>query len=205
MKHVFTSGICSAAVLASGMVVFAQTTQPPTTPPAGGATTTAQDAARPSDTQSQMTLVGCVQREADYRQAKDAGQGGAAGTGVGAGNEFVLVSASNKAAAGSQAGATSPGQTVGTSGAAGEAYELTGSGEGQLAQHVGKRVEIMGRVKDSAGSATTGSTTGAAAGSTAGRTPEPGRTPVVGQDLNLKEFEVVSVREATGDCPAIRR
>jgi hypothetical protein len=204
------------------MAVFAQTTQQPAQPPAGGATTTAQEAARPSDTQSQMTLVGCVQREADYRRAKDAGQGGVAGTGVGAGNEFVLVHASNKES-GAQAGATSPGAAVGTSGTAGEAYELTGSGEGQLAQYVGKRVEIVGRQKamgagsdaspsagaSASGSATAGSaggaTSGSATGSASGRTPEPGRTPVIGQDLNLKEFEVVSVRESTGECPSIQR
>ena len=65
--------------------------------------------------------------------------GGAAGTGVGAGNEFILSNASAKA--GPDAG------PVGTSGAAATAYELTGSGEGQAAQFVGKRVEIIGKLK----------------------------------------------------------
>ena len=82
----------------------------------------------------QITVTGCIQREADYRQAKDAGKGGVAGTGVGAGNEFILSNATVKP--GTDAG------PVGTSGAAPAAYELTGSGEGQAAEFVGKRVEI---------------------------------------------------------------
>src|SRR6185503_13991072 len=42
----------------------------------------------------QVTVTGCIQREADYRKATGAGQGGVAGTGVGSANEFVLANAS---------------------------------------------------------------------------------------------------------------
>jgi hypothetical protein len=140
-----------------------------------------------------MTIVGCVQREADYRRAKSAGAGGAAGTGVGAANEFVIVNATVSTGATASADRPAPEGAVGTSGAAGEAYELTGPGEGQAEQHVGKKVEIVGKIKDSA--------EGAAA-----RPATPGgKVDPMGQDLNLKEFEVVSVREASGSCPPAQK
>src|SRR5688572_11914416 len=150
MKQLLTGATCSAAVLALSMAVFAETTQNPAQTPAAAAAETAQETPRASAARP-MTLVGCVQRESDYRRAKGSGAGGAAGTGVGVGNEFVLVTAliatEPSPAAASPAGTagtpSSPTAAVGTSGAA-SAYELTGSGEGQLAQYVGKRVEIIG-------------------------------------------------------------
>jgi hypothetical protein len=187
MKNVITGGFCSAVVLASGMAVFAQTTQPPAPPTAGSAPSAAQQPAPPADAQ-QVTVAGCVQREADYRQAKDAGKGGAANTGVGAGNEFVLIAARPAGAAGSR-----PSETVGTSGAAGDAFELTGSGEGQLEQYVGKRVEITGKPK------------AMAPGGTAPNAPAQAAEDAVGKDLKLREFEVISVRAAAGECPPISR
>ena len=87
-----------------------------------------------------------MQRESDYRSARDAGEGGVAGTGMGVGNEFVLVDAETKPASGeaAEAGAT------GTSGSAmaSKAYELTGPNEGQASQYVGRRVEITERRMD---------------------------------------------------------
>jgi hypothetical protein len=136
----------------------------------------------------QITVTGCIQREADYRQAKDAGKGGVAGTGVGAGNEFILSNATVKP--GTDSG------PVGTSGAAAAAYELTGSGEGQAAEFVGKRVEITGRVKAAETSAS-GKPTG---GATAGQPPSG--VDATSKDLQLRELEVSSVKEATGACPA---
>lgn len=72
------SGI--AAVLAVGMTTFGAQLPAPQAQP--GAT---------SSTPQQITVTGCVQNESDYRPAHDAGRGGVAGTGVGAGNEFVLI------------------------------------------------------------------------------------------------------------------
>jgi hypothetical protein len=153
-----------------------------------------------------MTLVGCVQREADYRQAKAAGRGGAAGTGAGVGNEFVLVAASPSTSA--AANPATP-EAVGTSGSAGDAYEVTGTGEGQLEQYVGRRVEVVGKVKEGASAERTKVTVGAAEPSPgAPGAPEkkptmerPGGLDIAGQDLNLREIEVLSVREAEGSCP----
>jgi hypothetical protein len=116
---------------------------------------------------------------------------------------------------------------AGTSGTA-QAFELTGPGEGQLQQYVGRRVEIVGKIKGghaahhgASGSATSGtqssgtsSTTGAqSSGTTTGTQSGTssgtgvagatrGGSDIMGQDLNLPELEVVSVRESSGSCPA---
>jgi hypothetical protein len=129
--------------------------------------------------QQQVTVVGCVQPESEFRKAKDAGRGGAAGTGIGAGNEFVLVNAS-----------ASKGTTTDTT------FELTGANEGQVKSFVGKRVEIMGTLK----AAETGSARRPTGGATVGRPPEG--VDVASKDLQLRELEVSSVKEASGTCPA---
>ena len=136
----------------------------------------------------QITVTGCVQREADYRKSHDDGRGGVAGTGVGAGNEFVLVDASKD-------GGSSAASPTGTAGSA-AAYELTGSNEGKVGSYVGKRVEIMGKLK-AAEVAASGAPTG---GATAGDPPKG--VDVVSKDLKLRELEVSSVRETSGTCPA---
>jgi hypothetical protein len=185
MKARMSSSMCAAGMLALCTTAFAQQAgQPPQDPPA-------QPAARASAAGA-ITVTGCVQREADYRQARDAGKGGVAGTGVGAGNEFVLANAS---AASPTGAATNP---IGTSGSAAAAYELTGSNEGQVAAFVGKRVEITGTLKAAEVSAS-GQPTG---GATAGQPPSG--VDVASKDLKLRELEVTSVREATGTCPAVK-
>ena len=178
MKGRVSSSICAAGLLTLCTVAFAQEGGQPQKPQPGAGTAPG----------GEITVTGCIQREADYRQAKDAGKGGAAGTGVGAGNEFILSNASAKA--GPDAG------PVGTSGAAATAYELTGSGEGQAAQFVGKRVEIIGRLKAAETSASGKPTGGATAG------PPPSGVDATSKDLQLRELEVTSVKEATGACPA---
>lgn len=191
MRKVFTGGACTAAVLAFSLAAFAQSGQT--------GQTGSQSQPRMQGDQPQMTLVGCVQRESDYRAAHSAGSGGAAGTGVGAGNEFVLVNAtiSPGAAAGAAAATGSATQTgaTGTSGstAMGEAYELTGSGEGEVATFVGRRVEITGHLKSGSDAAKAPGATGTGTGG----------TNIGGQDLNLKEFEVMSVKAAEGTCPTL--
>ena len=186
MKKVFSGSVFMASVAALGMAAFAQTT--PQQSPASQSQTAAP-ASRPAAAGQQVTIVGCVQREADYRKAHDDGKGGVAGTGVGAGNEFVLINA----AVSTGGSGAAPTGTAGSTG--GTAYELTGSGEGQAAKFVNKRVEVMGMFKaaETAGGAPTG-------GPTAGAPPSG--VDVVSKDLKLREFEVSSVKEATGNCPA---
>ena len=206
MKRILAGGTFMAVLMAFGMVAFAQpagqTPAQPATPPAAepapqnpqpATPTTPQD--RPS-AMEQVTIVGCVQSEADYRKARDAGKGGVAGTGVGSANEYVLINASR---AGGASAATPSGAPTGTTGAtaAGEAFELTGPNESQVGQHVGKRVEIMGKLKRAEMGAA-GPTGGATAG-----TPPTG-VDVASRDLRLRELEVSSVKETTGTCPMQR-
>jgi hypothetical protein len=151
------------------------------------AQTPAQPASGPTATQAaqQVTLVGCIQREADYRQARDKGRGGVAGTGIGVGDEFVLINAS-MATQGLKPDAP----------AADAAYELTGKNEEKAKEFIGKRVQITGTLKP-AETTPGGKPTG---GATAG-TP-PGGVDVASKDLKLRELEVMSVTASTGTCPA---
>jgi hypothetical protein len=101
-----------------------------------------------------------------YRNTNDSGGGGVLGTGLGRGNEYVLVDSAG------DCGTLAPGAA---------AYELTGKGEKELAQLVGRRVEITGTLKG--GDLTVD-----------GRA-EGGFDPI-GQDLRLREVEIASFRES---------
>lgn len=155
-------------------------------------------AAAPAGQEPQVTIVGCVVREADFRKGQAAGRGGAAGTGIGVGNEFILANAStsSKPAGGAvgTSGVAAP-AAAGTSGSS-VSYELTGSNEGQAQQFVGKRVEITGRFK----AAEVGAA-GPTGGPTAGAPPS-GIDLTPSKDLKLRELEVASVRETAGSCSA---
>jgi hypothetical protein len=182
MKRGTSAHVWLAGTLAIGLAAFAEV----------GAQQPAQPQAQPgarSSADQQITVTGCIQREADYRRARDAGKGGVAGTGVGAGNEFVLTDASSSS---SSAGAGATG-TAGSTGS--NAYELTGPNEGSVSQYVGKRVEITGKLKPAETDAA-GRPTG---GATAGKPPEG--VDVTSKDLKLRELEVTSLRESTGTCP----
>jgi hypothetical protein len=178
--------------LALAMTMVAQGAgQAPPQPPTP---TTSQPSAQATAPEKEVTIVGCVQREADYRREKNLGGGGAAGTGAGVGNEFVIVNASmsTKGAAETATG------TAGSAPMAGSAaFELTGSNERQAEQFVGKRVEIIGKLKAAEMGAT-----GPTGGATAGEPPKG--VDVASKDLKLRELEVTSVKEATGGgaCPA---
>lgn len=171
MKRMFssTSGLLAATLFTVGV----------------GAQTPAQPASAPAATQSgqQVKLIGCIQREADYRQAHDKGRGGAVGTGIGVGDEYVLTNAS-MATQGlkSDAGPIDP------------AYELTGANESKAKEFVGKRVEITGTLKPAEMTAT-GKPTG---GATAGKPPTG--VDVASKDLQLRELEVMTVTASTGTC-----
>ena len=198
MKSMFI-GSCVAVGLST--VAFGQQAPAaPATPPAATAPAISQGA----QAGEQVTLTGCVQPEADYRRTQDAGRGGVAGTGVGVANEFVLADAAmasggaGRPSAAATAGSTTPSAT-GTAGTASTvAYELSGPNEGKVSQYVGKRVEIMGRLKPAevVGAAPTG-------GPTAGAPPRG--VDVLSKDLQLREVEITSVKETPGTCPASDR
>jgi hypothetical protein len=199
-RFTFSAMVSVLGATSLAATVLAQT-PPPTggqqTPPPAGQQAPPRTAAEPQASaradQDQVTVTGCVVKEADYRQAKDAGKGGAAGTGIGAGNEYILVNASRGGATGGAPGATGTAGSTASTGSA--AYELTGSGEGQAGTFVGKRVEIIGKLK-AAEMSPAGRPTGRA---TAGEPPRG--IDVASKDIKLRELEVSSVREAAGSCP----
>ena len=117
-----------------------------------------------------VSLTGCIQREVDYRRQHNSGKGGFLGFGGGLGNEYVLINASPNPRRGFRDCATAVG---------GEAYELTGHGEGDLKPFVGQRVEITGSRKAAEIDTLTGRPTG-------------GRQ--AGYDLRLFEVDVDSFR-----------
>jgi hypothetical protein len=120
-----------------------------------------------------ISVAGCIQRETEYRRQNNSGKGGFLGFGGGLGDEYVLVNASRGADGAFGDCTTATG---------GEAYELTGSGEGDLEPFVGQRVAITGIRKEAEIDATTGQPTG-------------GRQ--AGDDLRLFEVEVASFSPLT--------
>ena len=172
----------SGAVMTAMILTATLSAQTPTTPPQTPTPPTSGAAANQSG--QKVTLIGCIQRESDYRQARDQGKGGVAGTGIGAGDEFVLTNASA-----STQGLKSEAGPVDT------AYELTGSNESKAKEFVGKRVEISGTLKPAAMSPA-GTPTG---GATAGKPPTG--VDVASKDLKLRELEVMTIAaSATGTC-----
>jgi hypothetical protein len=199
MTRLFAGGTAAVVFAMVAVAQGAGQTPQPQTPTSSQPT--AQTAQKESAPEQQVTIVGCVQREDDYRRDRNLGRGGAAGTGAGVGNEFVLVNASTSTGATSSTPSPSgtPGTPTGTAGgASSDAYELTGKNEGQVAQYVGRRVEIVGKLKP-AEVGTTGPTGGATAGA------PPTGVDVMSKDLKLRELDVTSVRETTGTCPATQR
>jgi hypothetical protein len=167
--------VIGAAVLSCATIAFAQTNDQATTSTVGQID---EVQATP------ITLVGCLQREADYRRQHDSGRGGVLATGAGLGNEYVLINASRAGSTGTPAAVDCA--TAST----GDAYELTGKSERELEPFVGRLVEITGmRKKADIESEAVG-----ASGTTAAK-PTGGFDPL-GQDLKLFEVEVTSFREA---------
>ena len=82
------------------------------------------------DAGKEVRIVGCVQWEKDYRKERNEGRGGALGTGLGVGNEFVLTMV--KPEGGRKA----------------TAYSMTGDREKELGRRIGQQVEVIGVVED---------------------------------------------------------
>ena len=84
--------VCSmAAALAISMAAFARTTGQQPAQPQPRTQTTTPAPQHPGSAGQMVRVAGCIQSEADYRKARNLGRGGTAGTGVGVGNEFVLI------------------------------------------------------------------------------------------------------------------
>ena len=117
-----------------------------------------------------ISLMGCIQRETEYRREHNSGKGGFLGFGGGLGDEYVLINASQTADGAFGDCGTATG---------GEAYELSGSAEDDLKPFVGQRVAISGTRKAAEIDPATGRPTG-------------GRQ--AGYDLRLFEVDVTSFR-----------
>ena len=164
-----------AAALLASTTAFAQ-----------GTTTTASTKTAKSDSPAQpVTLIGCVQKESDYRKAHNIKKGGGLNMGIGDGDEYMLINATR--VSGGVPSVTTVGDCTGGSG---EAIELTGPKEEQFKNFVGKRVEVSGTQKrariDASGRPTGGSAPG-------------------GGELKLFEVEVASVREAAVATAQVER
>src|SRR4029079_469625 len=123
----------AAAALLASTTAFAQGTT--TT----SSTTTAAQKESPAQP---VTLIGCVQKEADYRKAHNIKKGGGMNMGIGDGDEYMLINATR--VSGGVPSVTTVGDCTGGSG---EAIELTGPKEEQFKNFVGKRVEVSGTQK----------------------------------------------------------
>ena len=118
-------------------------------PLSAGAASAAADQASPARGASQapsrsaadvITVVACVQREAEYRAKVNDGRGGVAGTGVGADNEFVLHSirtVSNETLKPTAKPGIEPDAV----------YSLTGDLEREFVKAVGRQVAATGYVE----------------------------------------------------------
>src|SRR6266550_17778 len=150
---------------------------------ANAQTDTERQQARP------ITLVGCIMREADFRDMYGPGRSGPRGAGIGLRNEYMIVNAQEIGAAGS--GVT---ETTGTCppepGTFPTAYELTGKRESEAAPFLNRRVQLSGTEK--AAKVRPVGTNGL-------RQPTGGFDPL-GHELHLFEVEIGSINEA----PAVR-
>jgi hypothetical protein len=134
----------SAALLIGSSPAFAQTT------PA------AADEKPAVQINNEITVTGCLMREAEYRKLHNAGRGGVLGSGVGVGDEFVLANAmptrnTPEGRRGGQRGDRVTGRPVGvgtTGSAAGRNYALTGPAERNLVSDIGRMVQVVGKVEN---------------------------------------------------------
>lgn len=163
-----------AVALAGAGVSAQQTQQPPTQPPAQQA----------GEQEQNRTLEGCVYREADIP-----GRTPNVAERVGIGEDLILVTSTTGAA-----GTVGTSGTTGTTGAAAmpKAFKLEHQDADKLKTFVGKRVRVTGKAEVDAGDVTA---TGAPARDT---------NPMSPDQIELPEFEVTTITEATGGeaCPA---
>lgn len=101
---------------------------------------------------NEVTVIGCLQREADFRAITSSGRGGVLGSGVGVNDEYVLSDArpadtNRNSRMRPRASAPSESAAVGTSGNA-RHFSLTGKLEDNLLRDVGRLVEVVGTVEE---------------------------------------------------------
>jgi hypothetical protein len=175
----------TVAVICSGAVVAAQ----------AGASSQAQQPQSPPTTQSKadasqqpITLAGCVYREQDVP-----GRAPNVAERAGILEDYILAEVTPSPSPSTPSTSTSG--AVGTSGtaSAGAMYKLELIADEKLKGLVGKRVEVTGRIDAEAGDKPL----------TPGTPPTTQTDRAIGRDrVDLAEFEVTSIREVSGSCPA---
>jgi hypothetical protein len=162
--------------------------------PSGGSQASGSTPAGTAAASSEKTstvLTGCVYKESDVP-----GRAPNVAERAGVLEDYILadVKPSESASSASTATPGATGTTGSASAHAGKMYKLEKIADERLRAAVGKRVEVTGRIDAEAGDAA-GSSGGAAATTPTDR--------AIGRDrVNLPEFEVVSMREVSGTCPA---
>lgn len=134
----------------------------------------------------EITLIGCVMSETEYRDMYGPGLSGPRGPGLGGRNEYMLVDA-REVTPGTSATAETAADCPPTPGAFPTAYELTGPRETEVAAFVGRRVELTGIQKEA----------DARPVGTSGIPRPTGGFDPLGHELHLFEVEIGSIREAT--------
>ena len=170
----------AAAVACSGMALAAQA--PGSTAGTSTGTTTQAPSAQTAAAKPSATFTGCIYKEKDVpsRSPNVAER-------VGIGEDYILAEV--RPAAGTSGAVGTSGSTAAD---ANRMYKLEFVDDGKLSAMAGKRVEVTGRVDAEAGDAKGQS------GPTASQTDR-----VIGRDrVDLAEFEVTSIREVEGTCPA---
>ena len=188
MRHTHTITTALAAVCAATLAVQLQAQAQP----AGQASPTAKAT---TSQKSEATIVGCVYREKDV-----AGRAPNVAERAGIEEDYILA-AITTAPVGQRAGAGVQGAT-GTSGQAADKnaepkftamYKLEFVKDEKLQTFVGRRVEAIGQIDREEGDAR-----GPSAATTTTTTDK-----IIGRDrVNLSEFEVASIKEVPGACPA---
>jgi hypothetical protein len=94
---------------------------------------------------AEVTVIGCVMFEKDYRKLHNDGKGGVLGTGIGEAGEFVLVDASSPKNVDKSPVVTTASKTA--------TYALTGKLEKNFAENVNRQVEVVGTLRPGKASA----------------------------------------------------
>jgi hypothetical protein len=166
--------VCSGAVLGAQAGQGSQAQQP--------------QAQSTMESKTAATLEGCVYREKDVP-----GRAPNVAERAGILEDYILAEVTPKQPQGTPSTGT-PGAT-GTSGAvkAGAMYKLEKIEDEKLRAMVGKRVEVTGKIDAEAGDKT----------ATPATPPTTQTDRAIGRDrIDLPEFEVTSIREVSGTCPA---
>ena len=201
MKRLWMSGAAAVMALSISSLGAQTPQQPPTQPPTTQPPTTQTPTSATASTQTMAstTIQGCVYKEQDIP-----GRSPNVAEKAGVMEDYILVPAADATTATAGTTGTTPPATAGTAGTAGtamsahKAFKLEKISDEQLRAVVGKRVEVTGRVDAERGDAAATSTSTAT-----GTAGAPARDKNMGPDkIELPEFEVTSIKEVEGTCPA---